>query len=156
MDNDQKKKIVELHVSEKVRMWVYELMKVSTAWTNLKDIMIKEQGESVTEYTNRFKICVKILKNTDFDKAKNLALKIEASSKDNKYDTKKAAKILVEESKEGNSFDIDSLIAVIKSLKICRVKKRTNEDIQEIKDAMKQLIKVLVDLVIKNSSQQKK
>ncbi|CAG8761005.1 5088_t:CDS:2, partial [Racocetra persica] len=86
----------------------------------------------------------------NFDEAKNLILKIKAYSKDNEYDTKRVAKMLVEESKGGNSFDIESLTAVMESLKISRVKRKSDDNMQEIKDAMKQLTKVVTDLAIRS------
>ncbi|CAG8769481.1 10469_t:CDS:2 [Cetraspora pellucida] len=90
---------------------------------------------------------------TDFDEAKKLALKIETYSKDNEYDTQRATKVLIEESNVGNKFDVDGLTAAMKGLKICRVEKSPDNDIQEIKNAVKELTLVVKDLAIKNTLQ---
>ncbi|CAG8588643.1 2789_t:CDS:1 [Scutellospora calospora] len=73
-DNDRKKKVVGLHVSEGARQWIRELMKATTTWKDLKNLIVKaaktkyqveekvtklmrmkqEENESITRYANRF------------------------------------------------------------------------------------------------------
>ncbi|CAG8839924.1 34246_t:CDS:2, partial [Racocetra persica] len=65
------------------------------------------------------------------------------------------AKILVEEFKINNRININSLVAAIESSKISRVDKKADDKIKKIKDAIKQLTKVVTDLAIKNITDEK-
>ncbi|CAG8723857.1 13999_t:CDS:2, partial [Racocetra persica] len=58
-------------------------------------------------------------------------------------------KTLVEEFKEGNSLDINSLIAAMESLKISKVEKKADDDIKKIKNVIKQLTKAVTNFTNK-------
>ncbi|CAG8473604.1 12988_t:CDS:1 [Cetraspora pellucida] len=72
--DNRKKKVVDLHVSEKTRVWVCELIKTSNNWTDLRVTIVKvakikyhinkkvarlmrikqDESDSVIGYSNRF------------------------------------------------------------------------------------------------------
>ncbi|CAG8727496.1 12086_t:CDS:1, partial [Cetraspora pellucida] len=102
---------------------------------------------------DEYRAKVKMYFLTDFDETNKLALKIETYSKNNEYDTQRATKVLIQESNIGNKFNVDSLTATIEGLKICRVEKSPDNNIQEIKNTVKELTLVVKDLAIKNTPQ---
>ncbi|CAG8851199.1 1307_t:CDS:1, partial [Racocetra persica] len=66
----------------------------------------------------------------DYNKARNLAIKIERYNKDNQFDIQKTNKTLIERGYNNTKFGIDELMNAMEALKISQIKKKPNNDIQ--------------------------
>ncbi|CAG8820476.1 18552_t:CDS:2, partial [Racocetra fulgida] len=65
---------------------------------------------------------------------------------DNEFDLQRANKTLIEGTSEYVKTDINELTKAMETLKISRVEKKSDNNIQEIKDAIKDMAKAMKDL----------
>ncbi|CAG8514341.1 19426_t:CDS:2, partial [Racocetra fulgida] len=65
---------------------------------------------------------------------------------DNEFDLQRANKTLIEGTSKYVKTDINELTKAIETLKISQVEKKPDNDIQEIKDAIKDMAKAMKDL----------
>ncbi|CAG8494292.1 17277_t:CDS:2 [Cetraspora pellucida] len=134
----------------------------------------QEDNESVVGYSNIFESLAHVIKDevrnrekrkwfiaglkkeyrskveehfsADYNEATSLAVKIERYNKDNEFDMQRINKTLLEGTNDDIKTDIDDLTKAIETLKISRVEKKPDNDIHEIKEAIKKMARVMKDL----------
>ncbi|RIB00345.1 hypothetical protein C2G38_2161287 [Gigaspora rosea] len=90
---------------------------------------------------------IMINRNRDQDwEAREWAVKIKSYNKDNKFDAQKVAKIIYEESKAS---DVKELTSTMQGLMISQIEKKLDDDIQEIKETVKELVKAIKNFTVK-------